>query len=152
MFQHMNPSDLLGMDVIGPDHDKIGTTNQVLLDDTTGQPTFVAVRTGLFGLRETVMPLAEAELVDGAIAVPYDKQTIKDAPNVEPDDQLSADDEARLYEYYNLSSDVGHDEQAEADRARLRKHVVTEQVQIEAPATYPTEGGATRRDRSAERR
>jgi uncharacterized protein YrrD len=35
--------------VLSADGDKIGSIGQVYADDETGQPTFVTVKTGLFG-------------------------------------------------------------------------------------------------------
>ena len=46
--------------VFATDGDKIGSVGQVYLDDVTNEPTFVTVKTGLFGARETFVPLQQA--------------------------------------------------------------------------------------------
>ena len=42
--------------VFDRDGDKIGGVGEVYLDDTTGEPAWVTVNTGLFGLKETFVP------------------------------------------------------------------------------------------------
>lgn len=44
--------NLIGSTAVGADGDKIGKVGQIYLDDATGQPGWVAVRTGLFRTRE----------------------------------------------------------------------------------------------------
>ena len=63
------------------------------------------VRTGLFGLRSTVVPLAEAREVGDELQVPHQRLQVKQAPNIEPDGQLSAAEEAELYRHYGLDYD-----------------------------------------------
>jgi uncharacterized protein (TIGR02271 family) len=91
-----------GADVVGPDGDKVGTLENVYLDRETGEPTFAAVKTGLFGMRESLVPIEDARHDDGSVLVPYDKATIKDAPNIDADEELSPDEERRLYAHYGL--------------------------------------------------
>ena len=45
--------------------EKIGRVGQLYIDDETGEPTWVTVSTGLFGLSESFAPLQGAEF-DGA--------------------------------------------------------------------------------------
>lgn len=86
--------------VYDQDGDKLGGVNQVYTDDQTQEPTWVSVNTGFFGTNETLIPLADARISGEEIHVPYEKGFIKDAPNVDADHHLDADDERRLYEYY----------------------------------------------------
>ena len=90
-------------DVYDVDGDKIGTVGQVYLDDTSGAPEWVTVKTGLFGTKETFVPLRDASVSGDRITVGYDKARVKDAPKVDPDGALSASEEQSLYTYYGLS-------------------------------------------------
>ncbi|NED87350.1 PRC-barrel domain containing protein, partial [Streptomyces sp. SID11233] len=54
------PGELDGLDVYADDGEKIGGVDEVYLDDRTGRPEWVTVRTGLLGLREHFVPLAGA--------------------------------------------------------------------------------------------
>jgi uncharacterized protein (TIGR02271 family) len=88
--------------VVGSDGDEIGQVSQVYADNKTGEPSWVTVRTGWFGLGESFIPLSSATLQGDRIAVPYDKDTIKGAPKFESDEPLSSADENELYRYYGL--------------------------------------------------
>ncbi|GAA2879752.1 photosystem reaction center subunit H [Actinoplanes cyaneus] len=95
---------LHGRDVYDNDGDKIGTAGQVWTD-AAGLPTWVSVRTGLFGLNESLVPLQDADLAGDRLVVPFDKATVKDAPNVDADhdEPLSQDEVDRLYSYYGVN-------------------------------------------------
>ena len=173
-----------GGTVVSEDGSKIGKVGQVYLDDQTGEPEWVTVKTGLFGGAESFVPLAQADARGEELRVPYSKDKVKDAPRMEGDGHLSPDQEAELYSYYGFtyteaSSDsgmpagdvteqqrtdrsgeagvVGRDtsgpatddamtrseeqlrvgtERREAGRARLRKHVVTENVTTTVPVSH----------------
>ena len=60
------------------------------------------MHTGLFGTRETIVPIAGASASGDDLVVPYEKNFVKDAPNVGSDEELSDEDEARLAKYYGL--------------------------------------------------
>ncbi|WP_225753127.1 DUF2382 domain-containing protein [Actinotalea sp. Marseille-Q4924] len=92
----------IGSTVRGTDGDKIGKVGQVYFDDVSGQPAWVTVQTGLFGTKETFVPVDGADLRDGEITVPYSKEKVKDAPNVDADQHLSEAEEAELYRYYGV--------------------------------------------------
>ncbi len=94
-------SGVSGRNVYGSDGDKIGTATQVYADDQTGQPEWVTVRTGLFGLKESFIPLADTTVTGDELTVPYTKAFVKDAPNVDEDGHLSPDQERELYAYYS---------------------------------------------------
>jgi uncharacterized protein (TIGR02271 family) len=159
-----------GSSAVDSDGDKIGTIEEIYMDAETSKPEWLAVKTGLFGMKLSFIPIAEASQTGGGVRVPYDKAQVKDAPAVEPDGELSQEEEANLYRHYGLDysearsdsglprgnggESVGHDTSGpttddamtrseeelrvgktsrESGRARLRKYVVTEQVQQTVP-------------------
>jgi uncharacterized protein (TIGR02271 family) len=95
--------DLPGAEVYGRDGGKIGTVGQVWVDNDTDTPEFATVTTGLFGNRETFVPLTEATVDGASLLVPYTKDQVKDAPRIEPTGELSQDEEAVLYRHYGLN-------------------------------------------------
>lgn len=107
-----NYEELFNSDVVDVDGKKIGSIGQVYLDDQTGQPSWVTVKTGWFGLKETFVPLEQAVVADGTITVPYSEDKVKDAPRVDPDKHLDADEEAQLYAYYGIATVLDEDEAA----------------------------------------
>ena len=87
---------------------KIGDAKHIFLDDVSGRPEWASVRTGMFGTRESFVPIRDATLVDDHLEVPFDKAMVKDAPSVDVDagGHLSAEEEHRLYEYYGVDWDA----------------------------------------------
>ena len=97
-----------GGDVRTTSGDKIGSIGQIYVDDSTGEPSWVTVRTGLFGMSESFVPLEGATDNGKDIMVNYDKDTVKDAPRIDADRQLSPDEEETLYAHYGMTSGSGH--------------------------------------------
>ncbi|MFC4007277.1 DUF2382 domain-containing protein [Nonomuraea purpurea] len=93
---------LLECHVVGSDGQPIGKVGQVYLNDRTGEPEWVTVRTGFFGMRQTFVPLANARRSGEEIRVPYDREMIKGAPNIDVNSRLSLKEEADLYRYYGM--------------------------------------------------
>jgi uncharacterized protein (TIGR02271 family) len=97
-------SNVMGGELKSTGGDTIGKIGQVFLDDQTGEPEWVTVKTGLFGSSETFVPIREASIEGNSVLVSWDKATIKDAPNVDPEGgHLDQSEEARLYEYYGMN-------------------------------------------------
>jgi stress response protein YsnF len=94
-----------GRTVVDRDGEKIGTLKEIYLDESE-RPGWGSVHTGLFGLRETLVPLSEAQAEGDQLRVPYERGQVEDAPNVDPDVQLDAEDEQRLYRHYGLGTDT----------------------------------------------
>jgi uncharacterized protein (TIGR02271 family) len=90
--------------VVGRTGEKIGEIGIIYLDDITGEPEWVTVRTGLFGISESLVPLSGARIAGNDIQVDYDKEIVKNAPRIDPDGKLTLEDEQQLYAHYGLSS------------------------------------------------
>src|SRR5215213_2716956 len=107
----------VGRVMVDRDSNKIGEVVDIYLDNETDRPDWAVVRTGLFGLRSTFVPLAQAREVGDELQVPHQRLQVKQAPNIEPDGQLSAAEEAELYRHYGLDYDtVTLDNGAPADQ------------------------------------
>lgn len=159
MFSREEIAAWRGEKLCDTDGEKLGSIEEIYLDEETGEPEWLAVKTGLFGGNVSFVPLAGATVEDDEIRVPYDKDHVKDAPNVEADGALSPAEEASLYRHYGLEysrsrSDAGTGEETadamtrseeelnvgtrevESGRVRLRKYVVTEQVTKTVPVRH----------------
>src|SRR6478735_11999264 len=95
---------VIGQDVYDESGDKIGSASEVYLDDETGQPEWVTVRTGLFGTKESFVPIRDADLTDDGVRVAVSKERVKDAPKIDTDGHLSPQEEQELYRYYGLGT------------------------------------------------
>lgn len=105
----------IGATAVDNDGDKIGTVAEVYLDDQSGRPEWATVKTGLFGTKETFIPLADAVLSGEELRFPYDKGMVKDAPTIEAEGHLSPAEETELYRYYGIA-DGDADHRGTADR------------------------------------
>ena len=103
MINSSEIAGLAGNTMVGQDGSKIGKIVDVYESTEGADGTFVTVATGLFGSHSSFVPLAQASLRGDEVVVPYDKALIKDAPRVEIDEELSAEEEDRLYQHYSLT-------------------------------------------------
>lgn len=103
MLNRENIESLLtkGGNVVGSDGEKIGSIGQLYADDDTGEPTWVTVKTGLFGTSQSFVPVEGAHSQGDDLVVPYTKEHVKDAPRVDVDGHLTPEEEDRLYTYYD---------------------------------------------------
>jgi uncharacterized protein (TIGR02271 family) len=161
-----------GRTVVGSDGEKIGNVKDVYVDHATGKPEWATVSGGLFGMKSHFVPLAGATPTGEDVQVPVSKDQVTAAPAVDPDGELSEQEEQRLFEHYSVpytsegsttaqgaptggyesGADLGASsgdqamtrseeelrvgtEARERGRVRLRKYVVTEQVQKTVPVS-----------------
>ena len=138
-----------GRTVIDRDGEKLGTLKEIYLDEHE-RPHWGSIATGLFGTRETLAPLTEAQLTGDQLQLPFAGDHVKDAPQVEPYVQLSAEEEQQLYRHYELRDLTEPSESDDAmirseeeitlrkqqrprERIRLKKYVVTDYVKKTVP-------------------
>ncbi|MGC0421296.1 DUF2382 domain-containing protein [Embleya sp. AB8] len=107
MKTNVTPQELIGRKVVDSEGSKIGTIGQVYLDDRTGEPEWVTVKTGMFGGRESFVPLGPADMQGDDLRVPFDKELVKEAPSLGTDEHLSPEEEARLYRHYSVTPSTG---------------------------------------------
>ncbi|MET8885246.1 PRC and DUF2382 domain-containing protein [Streptomyces rubiginosohelvolus] len=100
--------ELDGLTVYDNDGEKVGSVGRVYVDDDTGKPDWVTVKTGLFGMKESFVPLAGARRVGSDLHVAHPKESVKDAPRVDADAHLSVAEEEELYRHYGLSRKSGN--------------------------------------------
>jgi hypothetical protein len=93
-----------GDELFDGDGGKIGTIEEIYLDADTDTPAWAVVQTGLLGTRRTFVPLRDASDEGGKLTVPYDKDAVKSAPQVDHDGAISKDEEAALLRHYGISS------------------------------------------------
>ncbi|MGI8681405.1 MAG: DUF2382 domain-containing protein [Mycobacteriales bacterium] len=98
-----------GRNLVGSDGAKIGTIDQLYADKETGEPTFATVSTGMFGSKTNFVPISGATTTGDDVSVPYDKDLVKSAPNVDPDGEITPEEEQRLYSHYNMTAPGGYD-------------------------------------------
>ncbi len=97
---------LEGAELTNEFDEKLGKIVGLFVDDVSSVPTWVAVRSGLFGRHQSLVPLAEARWVDGRVLVPYTRDDLVIAPHSDPDVALTAEQEQELFAHYNVGYGV----------------------------------------------
>jgi uncharacterized protein (TIGR02271 family) len=104
MISTQDISSIIGSTAVDNDGDKLGKVGQVYLDDQTGNPEWATISTGLFGTKETFVPLTEATVSGDTLRLPYEKAKVKDAPRIDAEGHLSPAEEEELYRYYGVGT------------------------------------------------
>jgi len=103
MITHENIAAWRGQDLVDESGEKIGKLGDVYVDFETDEPVFGAVKEGLLGARMTLVPLGDATIAPGHLTIPVSSDQIKGAPGLaHAGDELSEQDEAKLYKHYKL--------------------------------------------------
>ncbi len=127
------------------DGDKIGSIEEIYLDTETDEPEWALVHTGLFGTKQTFVPLRDASEGDDGLQVPFDKAQVKDAPKVDPDGRLSRTEEAELYRHYGLDySETGSGSGLGEDRGGVGGATTDGDVDRDAGTTRGDAGDRSR--------
>ena len=103
-FSTQEIQSMAGQPVYDAQGDKIGEIDEVYLDDATQQPEWVGVGVGFFGSKHTLVPLEGAKPERDGIRVSFDKDRVKNSPDVKQDAEhhISEETERELYSYYGL--------------------------------------------------
>ena len=96
-------TSLIGHPVYDAEGNKIGTAGNIYHSDASGEPEWVTVKTGMFGNRESFVPLSGATGDDKGLHVAVRKDSVRDAPRIDENGHLSDAETAELYRHYGLT-------------------------------------------------
>lgn len=157
-----DPQGLVGKNVVGSDGEKIGKVEEIYVDTASQDPEWISVTTGWFGTHRSLVPLARASAEGEVVRIPFVKDQVRRAPHYDPGRELFDEDESDLFGYYGMEdagageTPAGRDlsgpttdeamtrseerlhvgtERVETGRVRLRKYIVTENVQTTVPVS-----------------
>ena len=94
-------AEMRGTPVYSSDGDKIGSVEELFLDEETGEPEWIGLGTGFLGTKRVLVPVAGADVRDEGLYVPYAKSHVKKTPDID-DDAIGQETESRLYAHYGL--------------------------------------------------
>jgi uncharacterized protein (TIGR02271 family) len=94
--------NLIGSTAVDDKGQKIGKVGQVYVSDTTGEPEWVTLNTGLFGTKESFAPLFNSRTDGDQLLLAVSRQLVKDAPQPDlgAEGHLPATEVADLYRHY----------------------------------------------------
>ena len=90
-----------GVPVYDSAGEKIGSVEEIFYDEQTGEPEWIGIGTGFLGTKRVLVPVQGASLTEDRVTVPYDKERVKDSPDIDVD-EIDQDEEQSLYSYYGL--------------------------------------------------
>ena len=148
-----------GRTVRDQDGTELGTLRELYLDSQTSRPAWAGVKRGRLRTTETIVPLAGVSELDDDLVVPFDRDRFDDAPDIDPDVELTEEQERALHEHYGHGwteptsdaeppSDDGEDDGAmirseeevsvgktvqPSERVRLKKVIVEDEVTETVP-------------------
>ncbi|MFD6993407.1 DUF2382 domain-containing protein [Streptomyces sp. NPDC059943] len=105
VFHHVG--ELTGLTAYDAAGEKIGSVEQAYLDNETGRAEWVTVKTGMFGMKESFVPLAGARRDENGLQIPHAKELVKEAPRMDADEHLDVAQEQELYDHYGLTRPSG---------------------------------------------
>ncbi|MCO5315752.1 MAG: hypothetical protein M9938_06285 [Solirubrobacterales bacterium] len=76
------------------------------VDAESGEPAWVLVKLGRFG-RVVPISIRECAAAAGRVWVPYDREVIREAPAVDPEQPLTGAQEKQVLDYYGIPDTVG---------------------------------------------
>lgn len=79
----------------------VGRVEGVYVDADDGEPRWLLVRMGRFG-HHSLLPLAHAAAAAGRVWAPYEREGIREAPRLEPGEELTRERERELLYHYGI--------------------------------------------------
>jgi Domain of unknown function (DUF2382)/PRC-barrel domain len=132
--------------------DELGRLTELYLDSETSRPAWAGVKRGRLRGTATIVPLAGAEEIEGDLRLPHHRRTFDDAPDVDPDVQLTEQEEAVLRDHWGRGwappsgeetdtamtrseeeVSIGKKPVRRAERVRLKKVLVEDEVTRTVP-------------------
>ena len=100
MTNAATPDVYVGRTAVDQQGNKIGTVGEVYVNDQTGQPDWITVNAGLFGMKENFAPLAGSSFNGDELVLPFGKDVVKDSPDIADSSHLDIDEQHSLNAYY----------------------------------------------------
>jgi len=137
-----------GRTVRDVDGTELGTLRELYLDSQTSRPAWAGVKRGRLRTTETIVPLAGVSELDDDLVLPFDQGRFDDAPDIDPDVELTEEQERALHAHYGREWAEGDDDGAmirseeevtvgkvtqPTERVRLKKVIVEDEVTETVP-------------------
>lgn len=106
MTGNKNFDSVLASTVYDKAGEKVGKVEQIYISDRTDQPRWVSVKTGFFGTSHSLVPLAGARHSGDRLDVGVTKSAVKDAPHLDTEGGISAQEDAALLRHYGFTEET----------------------------------------------
>lgn len=129
---------LRGADVHAQDGEKIGSVEQIFVDEQTRRPEWIGLGTGFFGTKRVLVPVEGSSLAEDHVTVAYAKDHVKDAPDIDAD-EISQETEAALYAHYGLGYSEARSETGLPEGGRAGPEDLADTMKEQAAVTRSEE-------------
>lgn len=117
MFKAEDIREWRGQNVVDAQGAKIGELEALYVDTRTDEFCFATVKIGLLSRSRLVfVPLDGATVGPGYLKVTHPKKLVKDAPSIDTDGELLAQEEPAVFRHYDLPYEAGPNERLLARR------------------------------------
>lgn len=117
---------LVGATVYDASGDKIGRVRRLYLSALSRRPKWVTVRTGLFGVHKSLVPLAGARFTArNSVQVAVAKDAVRHAPQFHGGDCIAEEEQERLLQHYGLPENASNTPQPMDLHPTPTKHSAT---------------------------
>ena len=99
-----NIKDLFNATAFDKAGEKLGSVKEVFVDEQTGQPTFVEVNHGLFGMSSSLVPLRGHDFNGDDLKLAFSKDRIENAPDFDSDKPLTPEAQSDIFKHYQLEN------------------------------------------------
>ena len=99
-----NIKDLFNATAYDKAGEKLGSVKEVFVDEQSGQPTFVEVNHGLFGMSSSLVPLRGHDFTGDELKLAFSKDRIENAPDFDSDKPLTPEAQADIFKHYDLEN------------------------------------------------
>jgi hypothetical protein len=97
----------------------VGKLEDVWVDPRSGEPRWLLVRSGRFGSHHTLIPFDDATAGAGHIWIPFERDAVRHAPDIDPREPLSRELDATLRAHYDAARTPAAPEVAPAPRPQV---------------------------------
>jgi hypothetical protein len=109
-----------GRTVRDRDGNELGTLTSLYLDSETSSPAWAGVKRGRLRGTETIVPLGDASEAGDDLQLPYESERFDNAPDIDPDVELTEEQERLLHEHYGREWTPSSASGEETDTAMTR--------------------------------
>lgn len=116
-----------GYQVYDRDYEKIGKIDDLFVDEYD-EPEYIGIKMGFLGTRSTLIPFDLVRINDERelAEVASDKETVKNGPSFDDDQEISPEFEEQVHRYYGLEFSGGTQETTGSGYAAYHSDVDTE--------------------------
>lgn len=120
----------------------VGRLEDVWIDPGTGVPRWLLVKEGRFGGRTTLIPFEDATAGAGHVWVPYERDVVRNAPQIEGGAPLTHQVEAALRSHYTAHAPAAISHRAQPETpAQPQATAPTATVRLRGPSEPGPPGG-----------